>query len=74
MTISEIKKHLSAEVIFCPDENVEIEMACGSDLMSDVLAFAKSNSFIHSLGGIAITSHPQRTFGIITNLSLIQKP
>lgn len=46
MTLSEIKRHLEAEVIFCQDENIGIEMGCGSDLMSDVLAFIKSNSLL----------------------------
>lgn len=46
MTLSEIKRHLEGETIFCPDENIEIEMGCGSDLMSDVLAFVKSNSLL----------------------------
>lgn len=44
MTIEEIKKILEAGVVFCPD--CEIEMGCGSDLMSDVLAFVKSNSLL----------------------------
>ncbi|MEW6102639.1 MAG: hypothetical protein AB1630_02280 [bacterium] len=46
MKLSEIKSHLEGEVIFSLDEDIEIEMACGSDLMSDVLAFVKSNSLL----------------------------
>ncbi|MEW6482752.1 MAG: DRTGG domain-containing protein [bacterium] len=46
MTIKEIRKILEAEVIFSEDEDGEIDMACGSDLMSDVLAFVKNNSLL----------------------------
>lgn len=33
-------------MIFCPNEDIEIKMGCGCDLMSDVLAFAKSNTIL----------------------------
>ncbi|MEW6680133.1 MAG: DRTGG domain-containing protein [bacterium] len=46
MTIEEIRKILEAEVIFSEDEEVKIDMVCGSDLMSDVLAFVKNNSLL----------------------------
>jgi predicted transcriptional regulator len=55
MTLEEIKEILSADVI-CGSENLkmEIKMGCGSDLMSDVLAFIKSGSLL--LTGL---THPQ---------------
>ncbi|MFQ5867360.1 MAG: DRTGG domain-containing protein [bacterium] len=47
MKLKEIKKILEAEVIVGGDYlDKEIKMACGSDLMSDVLAFIKSNSLL----------------------------
>lgn len=40
MKLEEIKKILNAEMIV-GKYNIEIKMACGSDLMSDVLTFTK---------------------------------
>ena len=47
MTIRDIAEILSAEVI-CGEENLEKEVhnACGSDMMSDVLAFVKDQSVL----------------------------
>ena len=47
MKLKDIARVLGAEVI-APAELLEkdIEMACGSDLMSDVLSFAKSRSLL----------------------------
>ncbi len=48
MKLSEIIQILDAEVL-CNDDiisNVSIAMACGSDLMSDVLAFIKSEALL----------------------------
>ncbi len=47
MTIRDIKTILEAEVI-CGDELMEKEVhtACGSDMMSDVLAFVKDQSLL----------------------------
>lgn len=47
MKLKDIERILGAEVIARADllEN-DIEMACGSDLMSDVLSFAKSGSLL----------------------------
>ncbi len=47
MKLHEIKEILEAEII-CDDTNLEIEikMGCGADLMSDVLAFIKSESLL----------------------------
>lgn len=47
MKLKEIKKNLDAELII-GDEYLDknIEMACGSDLMSDVLTFIKPNSLL----------------------------
>jgi hypothetical protein len=47
MTLEEIKKLLDAQVIVAPaDPGIEIKMACGADLMSDVLAFTKEDSLL----------------------------
>jgi len=47
MTLQEIKEILNAEIIVGADDlQMEIRMACGSDLMSDVLAFAKAGALI----------------------------
>ena len=47
MKIQEIKRILNADII-CGDENsdVEIHTACGSDMMSDVLAFVKDQAML----------------------------
>lgn len=47
MTIADIKNYLNAEVLCC--ENMidkEVQTACGSDMMSDVLAFVKHQSVL----------------------------
>ena len=47
MTLQEIKEILSAQVIVAPqDPRMEVKMACGCDLMSDVLAFAKEDALL----------------------------
>jgi len=47
MTLQEIKEILDAQVIIAPqDPRMELKMACGCDLMSDVLAFAKEDSLL----------------------------
>ncbi len=47
MRLREIRDILEAEVIAGSEHlNKEIRMACGSDLMSDVLAFIKSDSLL----------------------------
>ena len=47
MTIRDIAQTLSAEVI-CGEENLdkEVHNACGSDMMSDVLAFVKDQGVL----------------------------
>ena len=47
MKISEIKNLLGAEVL-CGSENLETEIhtACGSDMMSDVLAYVKDQAVL----------------------------
>ncbi len=47
MKIAEIKEILGAE-LFCPDviPDREVLSGCGSDLMSDVLAFAKESGVV----------------------------
>ena len=45
MTLNEVKKILDCTVIVGEDDlDIEVEMACGSDLMSDVLAFTKAGA------------------------------
>ncbi len=47
MRLEKIKQILEAEVIVgAEDLQKEVKMACGSDLMSDVLAFIKSDSLL----------------------------
>ncbi len=48
MKLGEIKKILNAKEIlkFGSSDKLEMKMACGSDLMSDVLAFAKKDSLL----------------------------
>lgn len=47
MTLSEAKKILNCIVIVGDEDlDMEVEMACGADLMSDVLAFTKSGALL----------------------------
>lgn len=48
MKLSEVKKIIDArDILRLKDSNkIEIKMACGSDLMSDVLAFTKRDSLL----------------------------
>ncbi len=47
MTLQEIQKILDAQMIIIPqDPQMEIKMACGCDLMSDVLAFIKEEALL----------------------------
>ena len=43
MNVSEVIKILDAELLAGSDMNMEILSACGSDLMSDVMAYVKEN-------------------------------
>lgn len=47
MTIADVKNILNASILCC-EENLEKEVhnACGSDMMSDVLAFVKDQSVL----------------------------
>lgn len=47
MTVSDIKNYLDAAVL-CGEEhlNREVHTACGSDMMSDVLAYVKDQSVL----------------------------
>ncbi len=47
MTIADVKRLLDAEIL-CGEEYVskDVHTACGSDLMSDVLAFVKDQSVL----------------------------
>jgi predicted transcriptional regulator len=46
MTLEDIRRILDAEVIVGDRLDQKIKMACGSDLMSDVLSFVKSESLL----------------------------
>ena len=47
MKISKVKQLLEAEVLCCEDKlDSEVHSACGSDMMSDVLAFVKDQSIL----------------------------
>ena len=47
MKICEIEKHLDAQVLTCHDlVDKEVISACGSDMMSDVLAFVKDQAVL----------------------------
>ena len=47
MVLRKVKEILEAELLTSTDGlDVEIKMACGADLMSDVLAFSKSESLL----------------------------
>ncbi len=47
MTLGEIQEILEARVLVAAQEvNLQIEMACGCDLMSDVLSFTKEHSLL----------------------------
>jgi predicted transcriptional regulator len=47
MTLEEVKEILKAEVITGSNNlEMEVKMGCGCDLMSDVLAFIKSDSLL----------------------------
>lgn len=55
MTLKQIKEILEAEVLVGEKSlDLEVKMACGADLLSDVLAFTKSESLL--LIGL---THPQ---------------
>ena len=46
MKLSEIKEILNAEILAAETEELNINTACGCDLMSDVLAFVKDQSLL----------------------------
>ena len=47
MTIDDVRRILSAEVVCGADRlDTEVHNACGSDMMSDVLAFVKDQSVL----------------------------
>ncbi len=56
MKLEQVKEALEAEVLVGGEESLDldIKMACGADLLSDVLAFTKSESLL--LTGL---THPQ---------------
>ena len=46
MTVQDVQKILNAEVVCGTDFSKEVHTACGSDMMSDVLAFVKDQSVL----------------------------
>lgn len=46
MIVKDIVDILGADVIYPADMDVEIKTACGSDMMSDVLAYVKDQSVL----------------------------
>ena len=46
MTVHEVVRILNAKVLVEGDMETEIKTACGSDMMSDVLAFVKDQSVL----------------------------
>ena len=47
MTLDEVRKTLEAEIVVGSALNeIDVELGCGADLMSDVLAFAKPGSLL----------------------------
>ena len=47
MTLEEARRILEAEVIVGSDlHQIQVQMGCGADLMSDVLAYAKPGAFL----------------------------
>ncbi|MBQ9964241.1 MAG: hypothetical protein IJP14_03890 [Clostridia bacterium] len=48
MTIADVQKILKAEIVCGNNLDAEVHNACGSDMMSDVLAFVKDQSVLLS--------------------------
>lgn len=46
MTVNDVASILDAQIILAGDLNAEVKTACGSDMMSDVLAFVKDQSVL----------------------------
>ncbi len=46
MTIADVQKILNAEIVCGDNLTAEVHNACGSDMMSDVLAFVKDQSVL----------------------------
>lgn len=46
MTVNDVKTILDAQIICGNDLSKEVHTACGSDMMSDVLAFVKDQSVL----------------------------
>jgi predicted transcriptional regulator len=46
MTVNDIIHILNAQILNAGDLNAEVRTACGSDMMSDVLAFVKDQSVL----------------------------
>lgn len=46
MTVNDVVKILDAEIVLEGDLDAEIKTACGSDMMSDVLAYVKDQSVL----------------------------
>lgn len=46
MTVNDVASILDAQILSAGDLNAEVKTACGSDMMSDVLAFVKDQSVL----------------------------
>ena len=46
MTVQEVARILNAQVLVEGDMDTEVKTACGSDMMSDVLAFVKDQALL----------------------------
>ena len=46
MTVNDIIKILNANIITASNLNTKVKTACGSDMMSDVLAYVKDQSVL----------------------------
>lgn len=46
MTVNDVASILNAQILSAGDLNAEVKTACGSDMMSDVLAFVKDQSVL----------------------------
>ena len=62
MTLEEARGILEAEIVAGADlDQIEVELVCGADLMSDVLAFSKKGALL--LTGLT-NAHVVRTCGV----------
>ena len=68
MKLSEIKESIKAEFLCLPNEDPELEATLGSDMMSDVLAFAAPDSLL--ITGL-ITQQSVRTADVADAVAIV---